>query len=425
MVERRRSRSRTRAHEHGATSRGSSTRSCPWIHDDCGGPQEIATSASASAPTTRSTSRSSGPTCSRSRSACRATTTRPPGTGGASAATAAYFNNPMDYVAHLGGDHLDWLRGRVERPAGLRPGPVGGHDGRARELQAPRRPAVGEGHPRTSSTSGATTSRTTGRPGEHSSPIICHGSADGRDHAPDRPAARDRGGLADRLRDARLPARPDRRRVGHDAPPDDGADHDGAVRPARHGALRPRRRPARVLVLPPARVAQEGRADGRRLPAQQPVHVPVDGEARGLLRDAAARAEGAADRAGAAQEPARQRALRLHRRQVQPAVRPRRDRRDGRLPAVHEALRRRAVDRRQPHPRQRRAAPRLRRVGPAADAPAGLDRGLRRVRALAVDRRRDDGHALPARAADARPLRGRPRLPLAARSATRCSRSAG
>jgi esterase/lipase superfamily enzyme len=26
---------------------------------------------------------------------------------------AAYFNNPMDYVAHLGGDHLDWLRGRV------------------------------------------------------------------------------------------------------------------------------------------------------------------------------------------------------------------------------------------------------------------------------------------------------------------------
>jgi esterase/lipase superfamily enzyme len=26
---------------------------------------------------------------------------------------AAYFNNPMDYVGHLGGDHLDWLRGRA------------------------------------------------------------------------------------------------------------------------------------------------------------------------------------------------------------------------------------------------------------------------------------------------------------------------
>jgi esterase/lipase superfamily enzyme len=26
---------------------------------------------------------------------------------------AAYFNNPMDYVAHLGGDHLEWLRRQV------------------------------------------------------------------------------------------------------------------------------------------------------------------------------------------------------------------------------------------------------------------------------------------------------------------------
>jgi esterase/lipase superfamily enzyme len=25
----------------------------------------------------------------------------------------AYFNNPMDYVAHLGGDHLEWLRSQV------------------------------------------------------------------------------------------------------------------------------------------------------------------------------------------------------------------------------------------------------------------------------------------------------------------------
>jgi len=26
---------------------------------------------------------------------------------------AAYFNNPMDYVGHLGGDHLDWLRAQL------------------------------------------------------------------------------------------------------------------------------------------------------------------------------------------------------------------------------------------------------------------------------------------------------------------------
>jgi esterase/lipase superfamily enzyme len=27
--------------------------------------------------------------------------------------SAAYFNNPLDYVSHMHGDHLDWLRGHV------------------------------------------------------------------------------------------------------------------------------------------------------------------------------------------------------------------------------------------------------------------------------------------------------------------------
>ena len=33
--------------------------------------------------------------------------------GGWERGDAVYFNNPMDYVAHLHGDHLDWLRSRV------------------------------------------------------------------------------------------------------------------------------------------------------------------------------------------------------------------------------------------------------------------------------------------------------------------------
>jgi esterase/lipase superfamily enzyme len=33
--------------------------------------------------------------------------------GGGERADAVYFNNPMDYVANLHGDHLDWLRGRA------------------------------------------------------------------------------------------------------------------------------------------------------------------------------------------------------------------------------------------------------------------------------------------------------------------------
>ena len=28
-------------------------------------------------------------------------------------ADTVYFNNPMDYVSHLDGEHLDWLRGRI------------------------------------------------------------------------------------------------------------------------------------------------------------------------------------------------------------------------------------------------------------------------------------------------------------------------
>ena len=33
--------------------------------------------------------------------------------GGGDRGDTVYFNNPMDYVAHLGGDHLDWLRSRL------------------------------------------------------------------------------------------------------------------------------------------------------------------------------------------------------------------------------------------------------------------------------------------------------------------------
>ena len=46
-------------------------------------------------------------------------------------------------------------------------------------------------------------------------------------------------------------------------------------------------------------------------------------------------------------------------------------------------------------------------------------RGLRRLRALALDRRRDDGHELRPGRADARPLLGRARLPRAPRPAER------
>ena len=88
------------------------------------------------------------------------------------------------------------------------------------------------------------------------------------------------------------------------------------------------------------------------------------------------------------------------------------DRRAARLPAVHEAVRRRRLARRLDDPRRGRAARGVRRVRRDAHAPAGRGPGLRRVRPVALHRPRDHGHALRARPAHARPVRGRPRLPL-------------
>ena len=241
-------------------------------------------------------------------------------------------------------------------------------------------------------------------------PAAWLGSLHGRHTGPpDRTPARCRAGLAPGVRaDPALRGPAERRR--HRAPPRQRAADDRAVRPHRPGPPRAGHRPPGALVLPPARVAEEGGAGQRHLPAEQPLHVPVDGEALGVLRDDPARPEGAADDPRAVQEPARQPPLGLHRGDVQQAVRPRRDRRRAGLPALHEAVRRRRMAWRQPGERPRGPAPGVRRVRRDADAPPG-DRRLRPLRPRAVDRARDDGDGLPSRGADAQPVRRQPRLP--------------
>ena len=129
-----------------------------------------------------------------------------------------------------------------------------------------------------------------------------------------------------------------------------------------------------------------------------------------VLRADAARHEDPADRAGAVQEPGRQRALGLHVGEVQRLLRPGRDRRRHGLPDVHEAVRRRRLARGVADQQRGRPALGLRRVRRDADAPAEVGR-VRRVRPGADDRPRDDGDALPAGRADAQPVRRRPRLP--------------
>ena len=69
--------------------------------------------AAAWARSTRPTSRSSGPTCSRWPCASPATTTPPRGTAGASGATRRTSTTRWTTSANLAGDHLDWLRGQL------------------------------------------------------------------------------------------------------------------------------------------------------------------------------------------------------------------------------------------------------------------------------------------------------------------------
>ena len=278
----------------------------PFIHGDAGAEHgDHGDRASASAPTTRRTSRSSAPTSSRSRSATAASTTSRSSAAAIAATRSTSTTPPTTSPPRRRPPRLA-ARPR-QPPARLRAGPVGGHDGRAREHEALRRPARARRESGTSSTSGATTSRTTGPRGARRSLIICPGSSDGA-HPPDRPPARHRRGLAGGVRAPARQGRPDRVRR-RDARARRRADHERALRPALPAPLPARDRPARLVVHGAARVAEEGLADGRRLPAEQPVHVPGDGEALGVLRDDAARPEGARDVADPAQEPAGERAL--------------------------------------------------------------------------------------------------------------------
>ncbi len=95
-----------------ATSRGSSARWCRGSTPTAGERWKWPRSAAAWAPSTRPTSRSGGPlfplalcfSGNYDPSSWNAWGERGP---------AAFANNPVDYVGHLAGGHLDWLRGRL------------------------------------------------------------------------------------------------------------------------------------------------------------------------------------------------------------------------------------------------------------------------------------------------------------------------
>jgi esterase/lipase superfamily enzyme len=85
----------------------------PWIHEDCGGAADILTTGcSMGAYHAANFTLKQGHLASRA--LCLSGNYDPTRWGGwGDRGDATYFNNPMDYVPNMGGDHLDWLRSTV------------------------------------------------------------------------------------------------------------------------------------------------------------------------------------------------------------------------------------------------------------------------------------------------------------------------
>jgi esterase/lipase superfamily enzyme len=84
----------------------------PWIHTDCGGPEEImVTGCSFGAYHAANFALKRADLFPVA--ICQSGVYDVSVVGGPERGDTVYFNNPMDYVPNLGSDHLDWLRSRV------------------------------------------------------------------------------------------------------------------------------------------------------------------------------------------------------------------------------------------------------------------------------------------------------------------------
>jgi esterase/lipase superfamily enzyme len=85
----------------------------PWVNQDCGGKQEIAvTGCSFGAYHAANFALKRADLFPLA--ICHSGVYDVSVVGGGERGDTVYFNNPMDYVNNLGGDYLDWLRGRVK-----------------------------------------------------------------------------------------------------------------------------------------------------------------------------------------------------------------------------------------------------------------------------------------------------------------------
>lgn len=102
-----------RGRRHGAYESWIIEQVAPWIHDDCGGPVGIVT-----AGCSMGAYHAANFTLKRGdlfpHALCLSGNYDPSGWHGwGDRGEAVFFNNPIDYVRHLHGDHLDWLRSQV------------------------------------------------------------------------------------------------------------------------------------------------------------------------------------------------------------------------------------------------------------------------------------------------------------------------
>ncbi|HEX2052040.1 MAG TPA: alpha/beta hydrolase-fold protein [Actinomycetota bacterium] len=84
----------------------------PWIHDDCGGPLDVATTG-CSFGAYHAANFALRHADLFPLALCHSGVYDVSVLGGGERGDAFYFNNPTDYVANLDGDHLEWLRARV------------------------------------------------------------------------------------------------------------------------------------------------------------------------------------------------------------------------------------------------------------------------------------------------------------------------
>jgi esterase/lipase superfamily enzyme len=101
-----------RAKRHGAYEDWVINQVVPWIFEDCGGPQEIMTtgcSFGAYHAANFALKRADLFPLAIGQSGVYDVST----VGWGDRGDSVYFNNPMDYVGHLDGDHLQWLKSRV------------------------------------------------------------------------------------------------------------------------------------------------------------------------------------------------------------------------------------------------------------------------------------------------------------------------